>query len=95
MCLQVEFVYRLTHNDIKKLHGILEFNRNNYTVQRRDKISELFPVHLFTSFDGWQPDRMSLIPPAEAKILTEQAPVNSMCSQDKVEIKLDILFRID
>jgi hypothetical protein len=72
----VEFAYQLTDDDVEKLNEIIAFNQNNYTVQRRDKISDLFPVHLFTSFDNWQPERMRLPSPAEVKSQFDEAPVH-------------------
>ena len=80
----MEFAYRLTESDISKLNEIIAFNRNNYTVQRRDKISDMFPVHLFTSFDNWHPERMHLPSPAEVKSQSKAAPVHCTVHNRKV-----------
>jgi hypothetical protein len=53
-------------------------------VQRRDKISDLFPIHIFASFDNWQPERMRLPAPAEVKMQAEQAPVHCTLQKQKV-----------
>lgn len=85
---QVEFAYRLSEKDIKGLNDIIAFNKSNYTVQRRDKISELFPVHMFASFDRWQPERMRMPAPAEVKAaLSEQAAVHSTLQSSKVQLR--------
>ena len=82
--VQVEFAYRLTEDDVKKLNDLISFNQNNYTVQRRDKISDLFPVHLFTSFDNWQPERMRLPSPTEVKAQFNVAPTHCTLQNRKV-----------
>lgn len=69
---------------MKKLHEVIEFNRINYTVRRRDKISDLFPVHLFTSFDNWQPEKMSMQSPDVVKVGKEHAAVLSTSQIKKV-----------
>lgn len=82
--MQVEFAYRLTDDDVKKLNDLIAFNQNNYTVQRRDKISDLFPVHLFTSFDNWHPERMRLPSPAEVKVQFQAARTHCTLQNRKV-----------
>lgn len=81
---QVEFAYRLTSSDLKKLKDIASFNQINYTVQRTDYISDLFPVHIFTSFDSWRPERMRLPSPLEVEIQCKEAKVHCTLLRTKV-----------
>mmetsp|Transcript_23289 Transcript_23289/g.34180 ORF Transcript_23289/g.34180 Transcript_23289/m.34180 type:complete len:935 (+) Transcript_23289:1535-4339(+) len=64
--VEVEFVYQLSDDDMVKLNAVIKEGEeyakslgSSVAIQKQ-KVSEKFPVHIFTSFDGWEPERMLL-----------------------------------